>query len=106
MNERVNKTEEGETIIITAEFHGHFEYRQEYLYKCFLYVLFCRTVRSLVHASLGPVAKVKKVNYWLDPWFVGLQVIVWLKKGVVQDTLLDDKYWPRGVKNIAFQTSD
>ena len=32
MDERVNKTEEGETIIITAEFHGHFEYRQEYLY--------------------------------------------------------------------------
>ena len=110
MDERVNKTEEGETIIITAEFHGHFEYRQEYLYTrkidVFCTFYFCRTVRSLVHASLGPVAKVNKLNYWLDPWFVGLQVIVWLKKGVVQETLLDDKYWPRAVKNIAFQTSD
>ena len=46
MDERVNKTEEGVTIIITAEFHGHFEYRQEYLYKCFQYVLFLQNSKK------------------------------------------------------------
>ena len=61
--------------------------------------------RKSVEESLIEFASVDKVNYWYDPWFVGLQVILNLKPEVQEEALLACENWPEGIKNVSFQAS-
>eukprot|EP00091_Calanus_sinicus_P020358 TRINITY_DN5506_c0_g2_i1.p1 TRINITY_DN5506_c0_g2~~TRINITY_DN5506_c0_g2_i1.p1 ORF type:complete len:108 (-),score=31.67 TRINITY_DN5506_c0_g2_i1:145-420(-) len=75
-------------IKLIAEFHGHFDFSK---------------FRKSVGESLTAFGTVDKVNYWHDPWFVGLQIILNLKPEVQEEALLADENWPEGTQNITLQ---